>query len=174
LNKTWSVVLAGSGGQGLGLTGQILAEAALTAGLHAVHNQSFGARARGGYSQSSVIISPEEIIYPFVETPDLVIALSQGAYDLNLPLMAARGLMFYDNNLVKGGSGPNLIGFPFAETARRANNSLGVALVALGTAAGVTGLVSEAGLLKALKAHFNGTGLERNSHCVTLGVNLGK
>lgn len=172
MSTTWQVILAGSGGQGLGLAGQVLAEAALASGMHAAHNQSYGARARGGYSQSSVILSPHEVIFPFVEEPNLVIALSQKAYDLNLPLLAPGGLLLYDSSLVQRSRESSLIGFPFDETARETGNPLGIALVALGTAAGLTGLVPEDTLQEALARHFRGAALEANRRCLALGLEL--
>jgi Pyruvate/2-oxoacid:ferredoxin oxidoreductase gamma subunit len=52
----WRVILAGSGGQGVGVGGRILALAAVLEGLNATHTQSYGACARGGPSRSEVII----------------------------------------------------------------------------------------------------------------------
>ncbi len=172
MSKTWNVIIAGSGGQGLGLAGRILAEAALAAGLHAAQNQSYGARARGGYSQSSVVISPDEIVYPFVDEPNLVIALSQKAYDINLPLMARGGLMIYDCELVQGREAELSRCFPFSETSRRACNSLGISIAALGTAVRLTNMVPEEMLNKVLGSHFRGDTLTVNARCLSLGFQL--
>jgi len=172
VKKVWSVIIAGSGGQGLGLAGRILAEAALSAGLHAAHNQSYGARARGGYSQSSVVISPDEIVYPFVEEPNLVVALSQKAYDTNLPLMAPDGLLIYDSELVQGKETELIRSFTFSETSHRACNSLGISIAALGAAVRITAIVPEEMLDKALNSHFQGETLAVNSRCLSLGMDL--
>jgi len=172
MNKTWNVIIAGSGGQGLGLAGRILAEAALSAGLHAAHNQSYGARARGGYSQSSVVISPDEIVYPFVVEPNLVIALSQKAYDIHLPLMVPDGVMICDSELVQGKEAELIRSFPFNKTSRRACNSLGISIAALGAAVRITAIVPEDMLNKALSSHFQGETLAVNSRCLSLGMEL--
>lgn len=40
MNETRQIILAGSGGQGLGLGGQVLAEGAVIQGLNATQSQS--------------------------------------------------------------------------------------------------------------------------------------
>ncbi|MBU7006972.1 2-oxoacid:acceptor oxidoreductase family protein [Phosphitispora fastidiosa] len=172
MRKIWNVIIAGSGGQGLGMAGRILAETALSAGMHAAHNQSYGARARGGYSQSSVVISSNEIVYPFVEQPNLVIALSQRAYDIYLPLMAPDGVMIFDSELVQGKETGLIRGFPFSDTSRRACSSLGISIAALGAAVRLTAIVPEDMLDQALNSHFQGETLAVNSSCLSLGMDL--
>ncbi|CAA7601440.1 Pyruvate-flavodoxin oxidoreductase, central domain protein [Acididesulfobacillus acetoxydans] len=74
------VLLSGTGGQGLILAAIMLAEAAVLAGHNVVQSQSYGPEARGGASKAEVIISDEKIYYPKVQTPGLVLAMSQEAY----------------------------------------------------------------------------------------------
>ena len=61
----------------MGLTGKILALGAAAGGCNVAHSQSYGAQARGGISQSEVVIAEAEILYPMVEEPNVVISLSQ-------------------------------------------------------------------------------------------------
>ena len=76
------ILLSGSGGQGLILAGIILAEAAVVHdGVNAIHNQSYGPEARGGACKSEVIISDEEIHFPEVGSPDILLAMTQLAAD---------------------------------------------------------------------------------------------
>ncbi|MHB8170503.1 MAG: 2-oxoacid:acceptor oxidoreductase family protein [Thermincolia bacterium] len=77
----YQIRLAGSGGQGLILAAIILAEAAIHAGYNVVQTQSYGPEARGGASRADVIISKEEIDYPKVTNPNMVLVMSQQAYD---------------------------------------------------------------------------------------------
>jgi 2-oxoglutarate ferredoxin oxidoreductase subunit gamma len=78
----YEVRLAGEGGQGLILAGVILAEAAAaTEGTYVAQTQSYGPEARGGASRSEVVISDHEIDYPRVVEADLLLAMSQEAYD---------------------------------------------------------------------------------------------
>lgn len=73
--------LTGSGGQGMILLGVILAECAIEHGLNAIQSQSYGPEARGGASKCEVIISKEEIDFPKVQTPNILVALTQIAAD---------------------------------------------------------------------------------------------
>ncbi|MDR1705014.1 MAG: 2-oxoacid:acceptor oxidoreductase family protein [Clostridiales bacterium] len=73
--------LSGSGGQGLILAGVILAEAALLDGKHAIQSQSYGPEARGGSSKAEVIISDGPIDFVKVQKCDMLLCLTQAAYD---------------------------------------------------------------------------------------------
>lgn len=73
--------LCGAGGQGLILAGIIIAEASIKEGLNSLQSQSYGPEARGGASKAEVIISDEEIYFPKVRKPNLLLALSQKAFD---------------------------------------------------------------------------------------------
>ena len=77
MTQTSEIILSGSGGQGLILAGQILAEAVIRDGKNAVQTQSYGPEARGGASKAEVIISNDDIDYPKVTKPDIVLAMSQ-------------------------------------------------------------------------------------------------
>jgi len=81
MNNNWQVVLAGDGGQGLIVGGRMLARAAILEGKNAVQTQSYGIAARGGYSEAQVLISKGEIYSPKCEKPNLILALTQAAYD---------------------------------------------------------------------------------------------
>ena len=73
--------LTGSGGQGLILAGVILAEAALISGKKAIQSQSYGPEARGGASKAEVIISDGDIDFVKVQKCDMLLCLTQAAYD---------------------------------------------------------------------------------------------
>ena len=73
--------LSGSGGQGLILAGMIIAEAAVFDGKNVVQTQSYGPEARLGASRSEVIISSRKISSLEVIEPDLLLCLSQDAFN---------------------------------------------------------------------------------------------
>lgn len=78
---TTQIRLTGAGGQGLVLAGIILAEAAMREGYNVAVAQSYGPEARLGTSKAEVIISTEKIAYPQVTRPDLLLCLSQEAFE---------------------------------------------------------------------------------------------
>ena len=73
--------IAGFGGQGIILAGLLLGKAAIKDGKYAVQTQSYGPESRGGAARSEVVISDQVIDYPKVVEADILIALSQTAYD---------------------------------------------------------------------------------------------
>ena len=80
------VRIAGFGGQGIVLAGQIMAGAAcIHEDKYATMVRSFGPEARGGTCSAQIIISSERIAYPYVTRPNLLVALSQQACDKFAP-----------------------------------------------------------------------------------------
>ena len=73
-----TVILSGTGGQGLQLMGRLLAEAgALHGGLNVVQTRSYGPEARGGASRSQVVLSQGEIDDLRNPSCNVLICLSQ-------------------------------------------------------------------------------------------------
>jgi 2-oxoglutarate ferredoxin oxidoreductase subunit gamma len=95
------MVFSGSGGQGVITAAIILAEAAvLYEGLNAVQSQSYGAEARGGATRSDVIISDATIDYPKVIQPNLLVCLTQDAYNKFYEIIRPGGLLITDSRYV--------------------------------------------------------------------------
>jgi len=96
------MVFSGSGGQGVITATIILAEAAvLYENLNAVQSQSYGAAARGGATRSDVIISESTIDYPKVIQPNVLVCLTQEAYNKFYPIIRPGGLLVTDTRYVK-------------------------------------------------------------------------
>ena len=72
--------ICGFGGQGVILAGIILGKSAcLFDGKEAVQTQSYDPEARGGASKCEVVISDGKIDYPKVQSPDILVAMSNEA-----------------------------------------------------------------------------------------------
>jgi 2-oxoglutarate ferredoxin oxidoreductase subunit gamma len=96
------LVFSGSGGQGVITAAIILAEAAvLYENLNAVQSQVYGPAARGGATRSDVIISDSEIHYPKVIQPNVLVCLTQEAYNKFYPIIRPGGLLITDTRYVK-------------------------------------------------------------------------
>lgn len=72
-----SLLVAGFGGQGVVLIGQLLGYAASKAGKNATYYPAYGAEQRGGTANCTVVISDEEIGSPVVNKLDTVIAMNE-------------------------------------------------------------------------------------------------
>jgi len=96
------MVFSGSGGQGIITAAVILAEAAvLYENLNAVQSQAYGPAARGGSTRSDIIISDSDINFPKVIQPNVLICLTQEAYNTFYPIIRPGGLLITDTRFVK-------------------------------------------------------------------------
>ena len=100
--ERYRIVFSGSGGQGVITASIIVAEAAvLFEGLNAVQSQSYGPEARGGATRSDVIISDRPIRFPKVNQPNVLICLTQEAYNRYSGTIRPGGLLLTDTHFVK-------------------------------------------------------------------------
>jgi 2-oxoglutarate ferredoxin oxidoreductase subunit gamma len=93
--------IAGLGGQGIILAGQILGKAATYDGKNVVQTQSYGAEARGSMTKSEVKISNEKIGYPAVTECDILIVMNQKALDKYLKDLKTGGTLIIDSTAVE-------------------------------------------------------------------------
>ncbi|NMA92031.1 MAG: 2-oxoacid:ferredoxin oxidoreductase subunit gamma [Firmicutes bacterium] len=139
-------MLTGTGGQGLILASIILAEAAVNDGKNVVQTQSYGPEARGGASMAGVIIDIDNIDYPLVTRPDVLLAMSKASYRKYLPAVPAGGLVIVDSTFVDGpySSDHRVIHIPITDLAReKLGRGLVANIVALGVVNGAAGLVKK-------------------------------
>ena len=170
--KHTEIILAGSGGQGLILSGILLAEAAMHEGRNVVQTQSYGIASRGGLSLAEVIVDDDEIVYQQVRRPDCVLALSEEAA-VKFQGWAAKGVpVLYDSTIVAPRSGENLIGLAFTQSANDLGSAGSVNILALATVAAFTGVVQAAGLEQLVRKKFSGAALELNLRMLAAGSDL--
>ncbi|NPA63285.1 MAG: 2-oxoacid:ferredoxin oxidoreductase subunit gamma [Methanococci archaeon] len=148
--------LSGFGGQGIILAGVILGRAAaLYDKKEAVQTQSYGPEARGGASKSEVVISDEPIDFPKVIKPDILVCLSQQAYDKYKDDIKDGGILLIDEDLVSIEQKPKadvkIYKIPFT---RIASEDIKLPIVAnivmLGSLTKLTGIVSEESMKKSI------------------------
>jgi 2-oxoglutarate ferredoxin oxidoreductase subunit gamma len=146
--------LAGEGGQGMILAGIILAEAAaIYDGKMAVQTQSYGPEARGGASKSEVVIADGEIDHPEVLSADVVVTLSQEAYDKYAAGGKPGGLLVVDDEKVNHIRETEAVRIPISRLAfETTGRTITANTVALGILVGLTGVVSRQAIEKAVTA----------------------
>jgi len=165
-------ILAGTGGQGLILSGILLAEAAMLEGKNVVQTQSYGIASRGGLSLAEVIVDEDEIVFQQVRVPDCVLALTEEAAK-KYEAWPAKGVpMLYDSTLAAPRTGPKFIGREFTRTASEMGNVGSVNILALATLAAYTQVVKMDSLERLLRTRFRGTALELNLKMLAVGSEL--
>jgi len=98
--------IAGFGGQGVLLLGEVLCEAGMIEERHVSWLPSYGPEMRGGTANCHVILSKKEIGSPIVSTSDILIALNQPSLMKFGPDVVDGGIIFYNSSLIK--EKPNL------------------------------------------------------------------
>ena len=93
------VIMAGAGGDGIMLMGQLLAHAAVLEGKNIVWFPSYGPESRGGPADCTVMISDGEIGSPITTAPDVVIALNQMQLDKYAATARREGLILVNSSL---------------------------------------------------------------------------
>ncbi len=99
--KHEQVIVAGFGGQGVMLMGQMLAYAATNEGLNTVWIPSYGPETRGGTANCSVAISDSMINSPVVTKPDSVIAMNLPSLQKFEPKLSKDGLLIVNVAAIK-------------------------------------------------------------------------
>ncbi len=94
------VRFSGFGGQGIVLSGYIFGNAALEDGKNALQTQSYGSESRGGACRSDVVISDGEIFELAPVQVDILVSMSQSAYEKYGPFLKDGGVLAVDKDLV--------------------------------------------------------------------------
>ena len=173
-NDEVGIRLSGTGGQGVILVGIILAEAAIVFDdKNAIQTQTYGPEARGGAVKCEVIISEDDIDYPKVEEPDILLAMSQAAAIKFTPDLKKDGILITDSTFV--GEVPEgryqRFNIPFTQIARDELGKIVVAnMVALGALAGITEVVSRMSLEQAVMKRVPAGFQKLNRRALAIGL----
>jgi len=153
--KRYEIRIAGFGGQGVVTVGKIVgAAAALYDKKNAVQTQSYGPESRGGACKSEVVLSDGQIHYPKVRTADVLVALSQPALDIYLKDLKSGGLLIIDPlTVIKEvpRTDVKIVKVPTAEIAMKVGSKKFQNMVALGSLASLTGVISPEAFKKAIQ-----------------------
>ena len=94
------VIIAGFGGQGIMLTGKLLAQTAMEAGKEVTYMPSYGAEVRGGTANCMVVIAEEKIACPVVGKPDSLIVMNKASLNKFGPRLKNGGLLIMNSSLI--------------------------------------------------------------------------
>jgi 2-oxoglutarate ferredoxin oxidoreductase subunit gamma len=176
IDDRFEIRLSGSGGQGMVFAGMILAEAiGINDGKNVVQTQSYGPEARGGASRSDVVVSSKEIYYPKTIKLDLILCLTQEACDTYHQALKEDGILIVDSGLVDQLPAGEVHSFPFTQLARdRVGTPMVANVIALGTIASLTKIVSKKGLSEAVQRRAPKGTEERNLKALEIGFELAR
>jgi len=172
------MVFSGSGGQGVITAAIILAEAAvLHEELTAVQTQAYGAAARGGATRSDVIISDSQINFPKVIQPNVLVCLTQEAYNKFYDIIRPGGLLIMDTRFVQPQLKVDAVQrqLPMYQMVMdKIGKPIVFNICMLGAVVGLTGLVRSESIMKVLEQRIPPGFIDMNRQALELGLEMGR
>ena len=145
MNIYKDVIIAGFGGQGVMLIGNLLAYAAMEQGLNVTYIPVYGPEMRGGTANCTVVIADEEIGSPIIHNPLSLIAMNRPSLDKFQPRVQDKGIVIINSSLVDMELADKqrlqTYSVPANEIADKIGNSRMANMVALGAYIQVTGII---------------------------------
>jgi 2-oxoglutarate ferredoxin oxidoreductase subunit gamma len=176
MTKIKQVRLSGFGGQGIVLAGVLLGQAGVIEGKYIAGSNSYGSQARGSGCKAEIVFSDAPIAYPHLTIADILVAMSQGAYDLySEDVRGESGLILYDEGWVKLRRELKVRqrGVPATEYAvKKLKNKQVANMVLLGALVKATKIVSPKAVQRAMALHISERSRKLNLEAFQLGMEL--
>ncbi|MBA4392144.1 MAG: 2-oxoglutarate ferredoxin oxidoreductase subunit gamma [Desulfobacca sp.] len=172
------VRLSGFGGQGIVLAGMLLGQAGVLDGKFVTGSNSYGAQARGSGCKAEVVFSDGPIDFPHLIVADILVAMSQSAYNQYCAdVRAETGLILYDRGQVQIQRD-----LPFSQVAIPASEwslkklqiTQTANIVFLGALIQITKLVSPRSMRKAIPLQVPEHFKKLNLEALKIGMQLGR
>jgi 2-oxoglutarate ferredoxin oxidoreductase subunit gamma len=152
------VRFAGFGGQGIIKSGIIVAAAAsIHAGKNSVQTQSYGPESRGGACKSEVVISEQEIDFPKLVQPDVLVVMSQAAYNDYADDIKQGGLVILDPDMIptqKDLGKVKIFKVPATKMADQLGRRIVANIVMIGAFVAITKLLDENAVKESIKENI--------------------
>lgn len=170
------VRLSGFGGQGVVLAGLLLGQAGVFDGKFISGSNSYGAQARGSGCKSEIVLSDGPVDFPHLTTADILIAMSQGAYNTYCKdVKEESGLILYDQGFVtpKDNLRVKQLGIPATDISiKKLKNKQAANIVFLGALIEATRIVSSKAIRKAISMHVGERFRSLNLEALRAGMEL--
>jgi 2-oxoisovalerate ferredoxin oxidoreductase beta subunit len=156
------VNIAGFGGQGVLLLGQILAEMGMRAGREVSWLPSYGPEMRSGSAHCYVCLSSERVGSPLVEHPDVLIAMNEISLHKFAKQVGPHGAIFYNGSKLPAGFPPHqamIYCVPASEIADKLGTTKATNMVMLGALLELTHTLPKESAVAMLKAKVRNTKL---------------
>jgi 2-oxoglutarate ferredoxin oxidoreductase subunit gamma len=129
------IIIAGFGGQGIMMIGQLLAYSGLNEGRNVLWLPAYGPETRGGFANCTVIISDEEIGSPLIGNPNSLIVMNLPSLDKFEKSLKSGGLLIVNKSLVNRPAertDVEVLMIPATEVATDLGNMMAANMVVLG------------------------------------------
>lgn len=148
--------IAGTGGQGVMVTGKILGYAASDHNKFASFLPQYGTQQRGGTASCTVIVSDKDVTSPIVGQPNTLMIFEQSALDAHIGKLKSGGLLFINSNTceVPQRSDIEVVAVPVDEMARAMGSRQVANIIMLGAFIKKTGCFTEDEIIETLSHVF--------------------
>jgi len=149
-----SVIMAGFGGQGILLMGQLLCWAGMQEGLGVTWMPSYGPEMRGGTANCTVMLSSERIGSPVTRHPSSLVAMNRASLDKFEDAVKPGGLLVINSSLVERDlkrSDIKVFRVPANKIAEETGTLQVANMAALGAYVGAKGIVSLESVMAGLR-----------------------
>lgn len=153
------LIIAGFGGQGVMLMGQLLSYAATNKDINTLWFPSYGPETRGGTANCSVTISEESVNSPVISKPDSLIIMNKPSLAKFQDKLKKDGCLFINSSLVKDvpiRDGVEVFEVPANDIAIKLGNARVANMVMMGAYLEVTKIFSQEDIINVLKEKFVG------------------
>ncbi len=151
---TEQVILAGFGGQGVLLAGQVLAYAGFLENKNVSWLPSYGPEMRGGTANCMVIVSDEDVGSPVIVEADAVIVMNRPSLDKYEKYLKKDGLLIVNSTLIEEKAQRDdikVLYVPANELAEQAGSIKAANMVALGAYIRQSAVLPKESVLDALE-----------------------
>jgi len=154
------VIVAGFGGQGVMLMGQLLSYCATEKEVNTLWFPSYGPETRGGTANCSVTISEEYVNSPVISTPDSIMIMNKPSLAKFMPKLKKGGHCFVNSSSVVGETyrdDVNVYEVKANDIALELGNLKVANMVMLGAYLAITKIFTEEDILSIMKKKFTGS-----------------
>jgi 2-oxoglutarate ferredoxin oxidoreductase subunit gamma len=156
MEKT-EVLMAGFGGQGMLLSGKLLAHAAMVEGKEVSWLPSYGPEMRGGTANVTVCVSDKKVGSPYIIAPSALLVMNQPSLEKFGPKVKKGGLIVINTSLVTVRSDRDdcsVLYVDAGQLAAKAGTARAANLVMFGAYVGWSGIVAEATCVQMIEEEF--------------------
>ena len=175
--KNIEIRIAGFGGQGVILSAYIIGKAAaIFDQKFSTMIQSFGPEARGSSCSAQLLISEDQILYPYLIVPEIQIILSKDAYDRFANDNKKGGTILIEKDLVEPKQIPkdvSIYAIPSTRLAEEMGRKIVMNIITVGFFSAVTKITSQEATRKAVETSVPPGTEELNLRAFDIGYNYG-
>lgn len=168
--------IAGFADQGVILLSKMIVSAISgVKGQHAIMTQDF-CRDSGSLCSTQVVLSDQPVCYHHVSNLDVLLVMSQEAYDTFFPKLRPSGIVIIEQDLVRPTvtpEGPRVYGIPAMRLTEEISNRTALNIVMLGFFGAVAGVLKRESLRKSVEDSVPSAFLDLNLRAFDQGYDSG-